>query len=66
MRRRSLARSGGASTCLARVGGWMGGRGSKAVARSLRCAQERESDRRRSDNDGRKMKGMGSTRFGPS
>jgi hypothetical protein len=37
MHKRSTARSGGASTCLARAGGWTGGRGSTGVARSLRC-----------------------------
>jgi hypothetical protein len=44
---------------LARVRSWTSGRGSKVVARSLRCMRERESDRSRSDSDRRKMKGNG-------
>jgi hypothetical protein len=52
---RMMARSGGASTNLVGTGGWMDGRGSIAVARSLRCAREWKRKRRR------KMKGMGST-----
>jgi hypothetical protein len=59
MRQRRTARSGGASTSLARVGTWMGGHGSKAIARSLRCVRERESDGSRSDSDRRKTKGNG-------
>jgi hypothetical protein len=57
MRKRSTARSGGASTSLAGVGSWTSGRGSKAVARSLRRMRERESDRSGSDSNGRKTKG---------
>jgi hypothetical protein len=59
MCQRSTAQSGSASTCLAGAGGWTGGRGSKAVARSLRRARERESDGRGSNSDGRKTKGDG-------
>jgi hypothetical protein len=59
MNGRSTARSDGASTSLAGAGSWMGGRGSKAVARSLRSAQEREGGGKGSDSDGRKTKGNG-------
>jgi hypothetical protein len=45
--------------CLARAGGRTDGRGSKAVAISLRRARERESDVSGSDNDRRKTKGSG-------
>jgi hypothetical protein len=54
IRRRMMARSGGASTCLAGAGGWTDGGGSKAVARSLRRTRKRESD-------GGRRRGMGST-----
>jgi hypothetical protein len=54
IRRRMMARSSDASTCLAGGGGRMDGRGSKAVARSLRCTRERESD-------GGRRRGIGST-----
>jgi hypothetical protein len=59
MRQMSTAWSGGASTSLSGVGSWMGGRGSKAVARSLRHTRERESNRSGNDSDGRKTKGNG-------
>jgi hypothetical protein len=55
-----MARSGGASACSAGAGSWTGARGSKAVTRSLRREQERESDGSGRESDvGRR--GMGST-----
>jgi hypothetical protein len=59
--RRMMVRSGGASTSLAGAGGWMDGRGSTAVARSLWCARERESNGSRRESDGGRRRGMGST-----
>jgi hypothetical protein len=61
MRRRSTAWSGGSSTSLAGAGSWKGGRWSKAVARSLPRTRERESGGSRSDSDGGRRRGMGST-----
>jgi hypothetical protein len=63
MRKRSTVWSGGASTCLAGAGAWMGARGRKTVARELR---RRESDDDGSESDRRKMKGeWGLPRLGP-
>jgi hypothetical protein len=56
-----MARSGGDSASLAGAGGWMDGRGSTAVARSLRCARERESNGSGRESDGGRRRGMGST-----
>jgi hypothetical protein len=61
MHRRMMAQSGGASTCWTGAGRWMDGRGNTTVARSLRCARERESNGCGRQSNGGRRRGMGST-----
>jgi hypothetical protein len=61
IRRRMMARSSGTSTSLVGDGGWMDGRGSATVARSLQCARERENNGSGRESDRGRRRGMGST-----
>jgi hypothetical protein len=64
MLKRSTSQSGGASTCLAGAGGWMGGHGSKTVTRT--ATARRENDNSGSESDARKKKEeWGQPRIGP-